>query len=185
MHSNSQMGVIAASNASEMLQQIELWIQMPNSPGLFRSLQDLPRPFLNAYSLAPLVEKRPERRLPSRFGLPMYAPSDEDNNTDEERVLPDYSNSLFRKTSDRIDRFIAILECLAGLRYYAVLYDGQLPYSLAGITEFRMPVDPVTNRQFVYRKVSNTYILETSDVDRGPSVSGFRYTIRMTPFSED
>ncbi len=180
-NSNAQLGVMAAANAAVSLQQIELWTQTPNSPGLYRSLQDLPLPFLNAYSLPTLVEKELKQKMP-RFGMPYYY---EETVKKENSLIPYYSSELPRNASNRIDRFIAILECLEGLRYYAALYDGKLPNSLGEVTEIRLPNDPITKGSFLYHKESDAAILQALDTRNNVSLSGFCYTIRMRPNLKD
>ena len=185
-NSNTQLAVMAVANAATVLQQIELWVQMPNSPSLFRSLQDIPSPFLNASALSSLIQKKPKMRgmpgmmMPGMMGRPRNEEKEE-----EDMTFPNYSSGLFRNTADRIDRFIAILHCLEGLRYYAALYDGKLPNSLFEVTEIRLPNDPITKGQFLYHKEADVAILQTSDIRNAGSPSGFSYTIRMRPHSGD
>jgi len=179
-NSNAQLGLMAASNAAVSLQQIELWVQMPDSPSLYRNLQDLPSPLLNTCSLQTLIEKKVVSKLP-RAGKPFFY---EENVKKEESEITYYSSELLHNAANRIDRFIAILECLEGLRYYAALY-GQLPDSLFEVTEIRLPKDPITNRPFLYHKESDVAILHASDIRDVGTPSVFRYTIRMKPISRD
>ncbi len=186
-NSNSQLGVMAAANTAVSLQQIELWAQTPNSPGLYRSLQDLPSPFLNAYSLRSLVENTKQSSTMMGMIDPEFGPGLPGLNevAEEETVLSNYSSELLRSTANRIDRFIAILECLEGLRYYAAIYDGELPNSSFEVTEIRLPNDPITKSPFLYHKKADAAILQTSDIRHDESPFGFSYTIRMTTSSKD
>ncbi len=49
----------------------------------------------------------------------------------------------------RMNRFVAALQCVEGIRFH-VASAGQLPESLAEITDIRLPYDPVTNVPFYY-----------------------------------
>ncbi len=186
VHSNTHLAITATDQAAVMFRQVELWIQTHESPSLYRSLQDLPRPFLKAGSFTPLVQREPRRRhtrnemFEFASSLDMPVPVKDANN-----LLPDCTCEQFERMSRQVDRFIAILECLEGLRCYAALYDGSLPDTLDEVAELRLPTDPVTNSFFVYYKESNNYILRTSDAETFPATLGFNYTIRMTPFSKD
>jgi hypothetical protein len=186
VHSNSHLGTTATDQAAVMFRQVELWVQTPDSPSLYRSLQDLPKPFLKVIDFKPLVQMESKQRYARNqmFEVAPYLdiskPMEDANN-----LLPDCTSEQFERMSRQVDRFVAILECLEGLRYYAALYDGILPDTLDEVTELRLPTDPVTNGIFVYYKESNNYILRTSDADIIPATLGFGYTIRMTPISKD
>jgi hypothetical protein len=188
-NSNTQLGVMAAANAAVILQQVELWVQTQGSPSLYPSLQDLPMPFLNAGDLETLVSREPPRRRPGGRiggGMPGFEmPLSDSNEEKEQQIVPDYTSEQFTQVSRGIDRFIAVLECLEGLRYYAGMYDGKLPNTLGEVTEIRLPIDPVTNNGFIYCRESDAFILQTADTRKAPAFQSFRYTIRMIPVSKD
>jgi hypothetical protein len=186
VHSNSHIGTTATDQAAGMFRQVELWVQTPDSPGLYRSLQDLPRPFLKVIDFKPLVQMESKQRYARNQMFEVASNLDMPDLVEEANdLLPDCTSEQFERMSRQVDRFVAILECLEGLRYYAALYDGVLPDTLDEVTELRLPTDPVTNGIFVYYKESNNYILRTSDADIIPATLGFGYTIRMTPISKD
>ncbi|HOK95185.1 MAG TPA: hypothetical protein PK052_10140 [Anaerohalosphaeraceae bacterium] len=185
--SNPQLAMMAAANAAAMLTQIELWIQTPGAPSLYRSLQDLPMPFLVADST-----DAPDRKKTEQFNPMMEMLSDgtaaiPDVNEirTQQETLPVYTSRQAEQMCQQIDRFIAVLECIEGLRYYASVYDGLLPNSLGEITEIRLPCDPVTKRPLIYYRQEDAYILQTADVLREPMPSAFRYKIRLMSHAKE
>lgn len=52
----------------------------------------------------------------------------------------------------RLDRNIALLRTVEAIRMFAADHSGQLPGSLADITFVPIPVDPVTGKDFIYRR---------------------------------
>jgi hypothetical protein len=77
----------------------------------------------------------------------------------------------------RTDRQIAVLRMLEALRIYAAAHEGQLPQSLADLTEVPIPEDPVTCKPFVYRLVDSKAILEGPALPNAP----LHYEITMAP----
>lgn len=205
---NNQLAMMAAANAASVLFQIELWIHTPAAPSLYRSLQDLPLPFLSADNIDALVCR--ERKVIHQSELVgqkmdiggaanagesrIYiikkseagnAAIPDANETGEQKdILPVYTSSQCKQIFLQIDRFIAILECLEGLRYYAALYDGCLPNTLGEITEIRLPADPGTSRPFIYYRQNEAYILQAGDAVHRPIPSVFQYKIRLIKAEE-
>jgi hypothetical protein len=66
---------------------------------------------------------------------------------------------------------------LEALRIYAAAHEGQLPQSLADLTEVPIPEDPVTCKPFVYRLVDSKAILEGPALPNAP----LHYEITMAP----
>ncbi len=187
IESNLQLGMAAVSNAALMLQQIELWVQTPGSPSLYRALGDLPQPFFDAARPESLLQtKTAERHGPGHMGFYDEHWDDRLDENEAREVLPDYSNEQFTHAAGQIDRYLAILESIEALRYYAAIYDGDLPQRLADITELRLPIDPVTRRPFAYSKGAKGFTLKAPDWDVNESRFGFNYTFRfMTPLPKD
>jgi hypothetical protein len=52
----------------------------------------------------------------------------------------------------RIDRRIAALRCIEAIRIYAAAHDGKLPATLADIREVPVPSDPLTGKEFEYKR---------------------------------
>jgi hypothetical protein len=53
----------------------------------------------------------------------------------------------------RLDRNIALLRTVEAIRMFAADHSGQLPDSLSEITSVPIPMDPVTGKNFLYRRI--------------------------------
>jgi len=187
-------GLVGITTASTVLRQVEEFIQAPGSPSLFRSLQDLPQPFINPDRFLTDEQKR---RYQSRLGMMMpgmmmpgtgmpggsgkYSPK---KSSSKKRYTgkpgPSYSRRHITDLTSRLDRLIAAIGCLEGIRFYATIGDGQFPDSLTETAEIRLPKDPITNRPFLYYHQGDKIVLEsaTSPKDKDP-VKVIRYEIMM------
>jgi len=66
-------------------------------------------------------------------------------------LLPAMSRIAFLQA--RLDRNIALLRTIEAIRMFAAEHSGQLPGSLTEITSVPIPSDPVTGKDFIYRRV--------------------------------
>ncbi|MHC4462369.1 MAG: hypothetical protein ACYS6W_16845 [Planctomycetota bacterium] len=67
---------------------------------------------------------------------------------------------------NRLDRHVAILQCIEALRLYAAVRKGKFPGALTEITKIHIPNDPVTKTRFVYSRAGSKAVLE------GPAPKG-------------
>jgi hypothetical protein len=123
------------SVAALMLGQLEQFIQAPDAPNLYQSLQSLPRPFID---LTAQIETQSEESAREKIRLLM----------------------------NRLDRHIAVLQCVEALRHYATGHDSKFPSSLAEIREVPIPNDPVTGKPFDYSGSNSEAVL------KGPAPNG-------------
>jgi len=66
-------------------------------------------------------------------------------------LLPALSRIAFLQA--RLDRNIALLRIVEAIRMFAADHSGQLPGSLAEINAVPIPADPVTGKDFIYRRI--------------------------------
>ncbi len=66
-------------------------------------------------------------------------------------LLPGLSRVAFLQ--ERLERNIALLRTIEAIRMFAADHSGELPGSLAKITTVPIPVDPVTGKNFIYRRI--------------------------------
>lgn len=66
-------------------------------------------------------------------------------------LLPALSRIDFLQA--RLDRNIALLRTIEAIRMFAADHSGQLPGSLTEITSVPIPADPVTGKDFIYRRI--------------------------------
>lgn len=127
--------LVGIAVAALMFEQLEQFIQAPEAPNLYRSLQSLPRPFID------LTEQI-------------------------ESSVQDDAREKVRQLTNRLDRHIAVLQCIEALRNYAAVHDGKFPGSLAEIKEVPILNDPVTGKPFDYSGSNSEVVL------KGPAPNG-------------
>jgi hypothetical protein len=66
-------------------------------------------------------------------------------------LVPALSRIAFLQA--RLDRNIALLRTIEAIRMFAADHSGQLPGSLTEITSIPIPLDPVTGKDFIYRRI--------------------------------
>ena len=175
---NLVQGVVGIATASTILKQVEEFIQAPGSPSLFRSLQDLPQPFINPNKFSFDEGKREEHRahwrretggrwkpgMPGQPGPGMGMPPGPfgrgQQTEQSEKPESSYSRRHITELTSRLDRIVAAMGCLEGIRFYATIGDGQFPDNLNETAEIRLPKDPITNRPFRYYRQGDKVILE-------------------------
>lgn len=194
---NLVQGMVGITTASIVLKQVEEFIQAPGSPSLFLSLQNLPQPFINPNKFSFDKGEREGRRsrwprktggmMMPGMGSPMggggYTPkSFSTDSQTEQKEKPESSHSRRHITelAGRLDRIVAAMGCLEGIRFYATIGDRQFPDNLNETAEIRLPRDPITNRPFRYYRQGDKVILEspTSPKDKD-SEKVIRYEIIM------
>ncbi len=79
-----------------------------------------------------------------------------------------------------VDRYIASLQCVEGIRAYAAIHNGNLPDSLADLTETPAPLDPVTGQPFAYEVNANVAVLTAPVPLGGNPEQGWRFEISVT-----
>ncbi len=143
--------LVGQATASVMLRGVEEFIQAPDAPSLYRALQDLPKPLVDLRksesrqraSVPPVRRRRSYRR---GYGAPPGAPPRQEL---PPPAGPAYSSERTAMLMARMNRFVAALQCVEGIRFH-VASAGRMPESLAEITDIRLPYDPVTNVPFFY-----------------------------------
>jgi hypothetical protein len=78
----------------------------------------------------------------------------------------------------RLDRDLAALRVIEGVRMYSADHGGKLPERLANVSEVPMPNDPGTHRPFEYAVDGETATL-TSRMPGGTPLNGLRYRVTI------
>src|SRR6185436_9973557 len=78
-----------------------------------------------------------------------------------------------------VDRFIASLQCVEGIRAYAAVHNGNLPDSLDDLVETPAPLDPVTGKAFAYEVNANVAVLTAAIPFGGRADQGWRFEISV------
>jgi hypothetical protein len=166
-NSNALLGLAGMASATRILQQIEVWIQRPGSPSLFRSFQDLPDPLVSGVSWEEPIQGSDHGDQDVRISIEPAAACSRQPFTLERQLR----------------RFVAILGCMESIRLHAALNQQRLPGSLSEIQEVRVPVDPLTGKSFGYTIDGDSIVLGSMD-SSPPGRFEFRYQLIERPVPE-
>jgi len=142
--------------AAAMIREVEQWVQMDGAPNLYAVLAALPRPLVDA-----------EKCIEGQTGATSsQLPAESRANYDRLLVL-----------GKRLDRDLAVLQSVEAIRSYAASHKGQLPQTLAEITEVSVPKDPISGEVFRYARTGVTAVLESPASPGGEKREELRYEI--------
>lgn len=161
------LAMAGAVNVGRVVEQIEAWVQQPQSPSLFRPLGDLPRPLI-AFSNITQKERYSDENWQEPYDIL--------------EVEPEFLAQSPRIVQ-AIERMMAALQCIEAIRLHAALNDGRFPQSMTEITDVRVPLDPVTRQAFGYSLKDGTLTLSSEDISTGKPLE-FHYRIIHTPQSD-
>ena len=140
--------------------QVEEFVQGKGAPNLYPALASLPRPFV---SMEKAIET--ERKV---AGSQIALEGQSDPALDRCRVIV-----------KRFDANLAALQCVEAIRSYAASHGGQLPQTLADITEVSIPKDPMTDGPFRYTRTGSMAVLESAVPPGGTEKDRTRYEITI------
>ena len=144
--------------ATGIVREVEQWVQMDGAPNLHAALAALPKPLVDA-----------EKWIEGQTG----ATSSE---------LPAESKAYYDPLlvlGKRLDRGLAVLQSVEAIRSYAASHQGQLPQTLAEITEVSVPRDPLSGQVFRYARTGATAVLESPPPPGGEKRQELRYEITV------
>jgi len=96
-----------------------------------------------------------------------------------ELEMPEVRNKI-RLLMNRLDRHVAVLQCIEALRLYAAIHDGKFPDNLGEINEVTIPDDPVKNKLFIYRSTAGTQaVLEGPIPEGGTDEDSVQYELKL------
>jgi hypothetical protein len=148
-------GILAAAM---MTREVEQWVQMDGAPNLYAALAALPRPLVDAEKCIEGQTGTTSSQLPAE-------------------TKADYDPLLV--LGKRIDRDLAVLQFVEAIRSYAASHKGQLPQTLAEITEVSVPKDPLSGQAFRYSRTGVTAVLESPARPGGEKREELRYEIAV------
>jgi hypothetical protein len=153
--------------AGVLCREIEQYVQMEDAPNLYAALAALPRPFFADVEKVIESETKAFPSKPPAGVTPAQLES--------ELKLKAQSYDQWRAMAKRLERDLAALQCIEAIRSYAASHKGQLPQTLAEITEVSVPKDPISGEAFRYAGTGATAVLESPAPPGGekkePSVS--------------
>jgi hypothetical protein len=159
-------GLTGIAIAAIMCQEVEKLIQDRGAPNLYWALRGLPRPVVDI-SPAIGIEKANLQQYKDPAIRKQY----------EEQLKPAHDKTEL--AAKRLDRHVAVLQCIEAIRHFAATHDGKLPDNLASITEMPLPEDPVTDKPFVYKIDKAGATLEGLIPKGGNEKDTIRYELKL------
>jgi hypothetical protein len=80
---------------------------------------------------------------------------------------------------NRLDRYMAALQCIEAIRLYTALHNGKFPNQLSDITQVPVPDDPVTHKAFVYTRSDEKAVLEMPALKGATDRDIMRYELSL------
>jgi len=80
---------------------------------------------------------------------------------------------------NRLDRHVAVLQCLEAMRLYSAAHKGKFPKQLSDITRVPVPNDPVTGKPFIYSRSGAKVVLEIPAMGEETDRDTTRYELNL------
>jgi hypothetical protein len=80
---------------------------------------------------------------------------------------------------NRLNRHVAVLQCVEALRLYAGTHDGKFPEKLGDVVDLKIPVDPVTKKPFSYKRTGSVAVLELEAIEGSDGRDAVRYKLKL------
>lgn len=158
-------GLVGVAISALMVKQVEEFVQLPDAPSLYGALKALPKPFVDLNKQIEL-----ERENLKKYNILLRKQF-------EEGSKPGYDKA--RVIMKRLDRNIAVLQCVEALRLYAGTAEGKFPKELSNITEVDVPLDPVTGKPFVYSLAGSKAVLKGPAPKGAKAEEALRYELNL------
>ena len=160
-------GLVGSAISGIMCREFELYLQGKDSPNLYRTLADMPRPLIE---MEQAIEN--EKKIAHGFVSDKFTPEQ------IEKQLESSFESA-RMISKRADNTLNGLQCVEAIRHYAATHNGQLPEKLSDISQMEIPKDLTSGKVFEYRRTSNGAELKSVMPERGGPKDMIHYVIKL------
>lgn len=154
--------------AAMMGTEVEEFVQADEAPNLYAALAALPKPFGDVEKTISSDHKPVPSEPP--VGVPREL-------HEMQLKMTAAADNGVRASAKRLDRDLAVLQCVEAIRSYAASHAGQLPRSLDDIKEVAVPKDPMTGAAFYYTQTDAVAALESPAPDAGNEREALRYQI--------
>ncbi len=144
--------------AARMCAEVETFVQGKDAPNLYAALAALPKPLVDAAKCVEAETGAVLSELPAE-------------------LKASYDQLLV--IGKRLDRDLAGLQSVEAIRLHAAFHQGQLPQTLAEITEVSVPKDPLSGQAFRYSRTGATAVLESPAPPGGDKKQELRYEITV------
>jgi len=158
-------GLVGIAIAALNLSRTEQWIQSDNAPNLYWALEDLPQPLVDMTKAIKIeIDNLKNYNILLRRQF-------------EKQLKPAHDRVL--KQMNHVDRKIAALQSIEALRHYAASHNGKFPNELSDVTEVPVPIDPVTQKPFIYRRAGSKAALEAAASKGAKAKDAMRYLLNL------
>jgi len=152
--------LVGAAVGGLMCREVEQFVQVKDSPNLYRALTSLPRPLVD-------MEKAIESEQKASPGLL--------RKFTEKQLAPAHDRA--RVISKRLTNNLNGLQCVEAIKHYAATHDGQLPETLSDISQMEVPKDVMSGKAFEYRLTSAGAVLKSVMPEGGGPKDMVHYVI--------
>jgi hypothetical protein len=154
--------------ANWVCREVEEFVQAGEAPNLYAALAALPKPFTEVDRLIEADKKAIGSGPPAGMTRAQF-----------ERALAQLPQQYerVRISAKRLETDLAALQCVEAIRSYAASHTGQLPQTLAEITEVSVPNDPMSGAAFRYTRTTAAAVLESATPAGGDAKDITRYEI--------
>ncbi len=153
--------------AAVMCTEVGEFVQAGEAPNLYPALTALPHPFAEVEKLIESDRKVTSSEWSGKLTAEQLA-SELKKSHDQVRIV-----------AKRLDTELAALQSVEAIRSYAASHSGQLPQTLAEITELSVPNDPMSGAAFRYTRTGATAVLESALPAGGDAKDVTRYEIAL------
>jgi len=80
---------------------------------------------------------------------------------------------------NRLNRHVAVLQCIEAIRLYAGSHGGKFPEKLSDVTDIKIPLDPVTKKPFLYKSTDSEAVLELEGTEGSDGRDAVRYELKL------
>jgi len=160
-------GMVGIAVGTMMCKGVEELVQRDGAPNLYPAFASLPRPFIG---MEKMIQNDREAALAKwKDKLPVEQIESELKKTHDPARL----------VAKGFESQLAALQCVEAIRSYAASHSGQLPATLAEVTENPAPKDPMTGELFQYKRTGATATLESAVPPGGDEKRKIHYEISI------
>jgi hypothetical protein len=156
--------------AGLLCEEVEVFVQADGAPSLQTALMALPHPFADAERA---IETDANTASSKWAGLL----TDEQITQIFAGAEVQASHRCVRVLANCLEHNLAALQCVEAIRWYAASHRGQLPQTLAAITDFGVRKDSTRGEAFRYLRSGATAALESPAPAGGEKTDELRYQI--------
>ncbi len=162
--------LVGVAVAAAMCPEVGEFAQAGEAPNLYAALAALPKPFTDAEKAIEIDKKVTPSEPPAGVTRAQF---------ENDLAQGPKAYDRIRLIAKRLETDLAAVQCVEAIRSYAASHGGQLPQTLAEITEVSVPKDPMGDAAFRYTRTGATAVLESAMPAGGNAKDVTRYEITI------